>query len=279
MKRRNEHMVAGSKRRIMSLPSILILFLFALAILYILLPVASLFAKISQESIARSLGAPIVVDALKLSLMTSIASTIIVIIVGTPVSYINARYRYPCKEAIDTISDLPVVIPPAVAGIALLMAFGRRGVLGQYLDMAGITVGFTTVAVVMAQVFVSSPFFIRHARTSFEDVDRSFENAARTLGASRVNTFFYITVPIAMNGLVSGAILTWARALGEFGATILFAGNFEGRTQTMPLAIYSAMQNDMDVSILLSIILVAISFVVIAAVKMLARRGLLHAKD
>jgi molybdate transport system permease protein len=159
-----------------------------------------------------------------------------------------------------------------VAGIALLVAFGRMGLVGQYLSSFGISIAFTTLAVIIAQVFVSSPFYIRQARTSFEDVDVAFENAARTLGASRVYTFFHVILPIAMNGLFSGAIMAFARSLGEFGATIMFAGNFQGRTQTMPLAIYTAMQGDLDVSLCLSIILVAFSFAVIVIVKTLTRR-------
>ena len=141
--------------------------------------------------------------------------------------------------------------------------------MGHYLNAFGISIAFTTLAVIMAQVFVSSPFYIRQARTSFEDVDLAFENAARTLGASGLYTFFHVILPIAMNGLISGAIMAFARSLGEFGATIMFAGNFQGRTQTMPLAIYTAMQGDLDVSLCLSIILVAISFVVIVLVKTL----------
>lgn len=259
--------------------SLIVFILFCIALLYFLLPVLSLFLKISPESFLASLDSPVVMDALWLSLTTSVLTTIVVILAGTPIAYVNARYRYPLKELIDTVVDLPVVIPPAVAGIALLMAFGRMGVFGQYMNMFGITVGFTTIAVIMAQVFVASPFYIRQARTSFEDVDRSCEHAARTLGASRLYTFMRITVPIAMNGLISGAILTWARALGEFGATIMFAGNFQGRTQTMPLAIYTTMQGDLDASLALSIILVIISFAVIAVVKILTRRGLVLAKD
>nr|WP_283168408.1 ABC transporter permease [Methanocella conradii] len=252
---------------------------FLLVVAFIVLPLASLFIKMEWGGLQGYLSAPLVVDALRLSFLTSAVSTLIVVITGTPVAYVNARFEYPAKDAIDTMIDLPVVIPPAVAGLALLMAFGRRGVLGQHLSALGIDLAFTTMAVIMAQVFVSSPFFIRQARTSFEDVDRAYEHAARTLGASPLKTFMYVTVPIAMNGLVSGAILSWARALGEFGATIMFAGNFEGRTQTMPLAIYTAMQGDIDASILLSIILVAISFIVIVAVKMLTRRGLIIAQD
>ncbi len=163
-------------------------------------------------------------------------------------------------------------MPPAVAGIALLMAFGRMGIVGQYINAFGISIAFTTLAVIIAQVFVSSPFYIRQAKTSFEDVDLAFENAARTLGSSRVYTFILITLPIAMNGLISGAVMAFARSLGEFGATMMFAGNFQGRTQTMPLAIYSAMQGDLDVSLCIAIILVAISFVVIVLVKILTQR-------
>jgi len=259
--------------------TVLVFFLFLLALLYIALPMASLFIKMPWDSLQGVLGSPVVANALKLSLMTSGITTLIVVILGTPIAHVNARHKYPAKELVDTVIDLPVVIPPAVAGLALLMAFGRRGVLGQYLNVMGIDIAFSTVAVVMAQVFVASPFFIRQARTSFEDVDRSYENAARTLGASPLYTFAYVTAPIAMNGLISGAILSWARALGEFGATIMFAGNFEGHTQTMPLAIYTAMQGDLNASIFLSIILVAVSFIVIAAIKILTRRGLILAQD
>jgi len=241
--------------------------------------VLALFARSSVDGFIDALSNPVVMDSLKLSLLTSAVATIIVVALGTPVAYINARFRYPGLELVDTIIDLPVVMPPAVAGIALLVAFGRKGLIGQYLSTFGITVAFTTVAVVMAQTFVASPFYIRQARTSFEDVDRSCENAARTLGASPLKTFFYVTVPIALNGLISGAILTWARALGEFGATILFAGNLQGRTQTMPLAIYTAMESNLDTSVYISLILVAISFAVITTIKLLSRRRVIHAQD
>ena len=147
-----------------------------------------------------------------------------------------------------------------------------RSVIGQYLDIFGIHIGFTTIAVILAQVFVASPFYIRQARASFETVDRLYEDAARTLGASRMTVALWITIPLAWGGLVSGAILSFARALGEFGATIMFAGNFQGRTQTMPLAIYTTMQGDMNAAISLSIILVVISFAVISAVKIVTRR-------
>ncbi|HEY3274090.1 MAG TPA: ABC transporter permease [Methanocella sp.] len=261
------------------IPALLVIMFFLLAILYIALPVLSLFLKADLSSLPAAFDDPLVRDALWLSLVTTVASTVIVVVIGTPIAYVTARYRYPGKEIIDSVIDLPVVMPPAVAGIALLMAYGRLGVAGQYFNAFGITFAFTTTAVIMAQLFVASPFYIRQARTSFEDVDRTYEHAARTLGASPVRAFFCVTVPIAMNGLVSGAILSWARALGEFGATIMFAGNFQGRTQTMPLAIYMSMNTDLNASLILSILLVVISFIVIVAIKILTRRRLIHDQD
>jgi molybdate transport system permease protein len=253
--------------------------LILLAAAFIALPVVSLFIKSLSGSSFRSLLDPMVIDALKLSLLTSALTAAIVIIVGTPISYVNARFKYPGKDIVDSLIDLPVIMPPAVAGIALLMAFGRMGVLGQYLSGMGISIPFTTIAVILAQVFVSAPFYLRQAKTSFEDVDAALEGAARTLGASRVYTFFYVTLPIAFNGLISGSIMTFARSLGEFGATIMFAGNFQGRTQTMPLAIYTAMQGDFNISLCLAMILVVVSFSVIAIVKLLTRRMYKNARN
>jgi molybdate transport system permease protein len=253
--------------------------LLILATGFIALPIASLFIKSPLDTTLRSLHDPVVMDALRLSLMTSTLTLLIVVFIGTPIAYISARFHYFGKEIADSLTDLPVIMPPAVAGIALLMAFGRMGILGHYLNAFGIGIAFTTLAVIIAQVFVSSPFYIRQARTSFEDVDPTFEGAARTLGASDVYTFFHVILPIASNGLISGAIMAFARSLGEFGATIMFAGNFEGRTQTMPLAIYTAMQGDLDVSICLALILVAISFLVIALVKTLTGRVSKNARN
>lgn len=247
--------------------------LLTLAMAFIALPVIALFFRSPLDTILETLHDPVVIDALRLSLMTSTITTFTVVIMGTPIAYVSARFNYWGKELADSLIDLPVIMPPAVAGIALLVAFGRMGLVGHYLNTTfGISIAFTTLAVIIAQVFVSSPFYIRQARTSFEDVDLSLENAARTLGATRVYTFVHVILPIALNGLISGAIMAFARSLGEFGATIMFAGNFQGRTQTMPLAIYTAMQGDLDVSLCLSIILVAFSFVVIVLVKTLTRK-------
>jgi len=242
---------------------------FGIFIAFIGLAIVSLFFRISLNGFLQSLTTEVVVEAIKLSILTSFSSLIIVIVLGTPIAYINARHRYLGKQLVDTLIDLPVVLPPAVAGLGLLMAFGRRGLIGQYLSAFGFDIAFTTLAVIMAQVFVSSPFYIRQAKTSFEDVNSEFEAAARTLGATPLSVFFRITVPIAMNGLVSGAIMAWARALGEFGATIMFAGNFQGRTQTMPLAVYSALESNLDVAISLAIILVTVSFIIIVIIKSL----------
>jgi molybdate transport system permease protein len=242
---------------------------FGIFIAFIGLVIVSLFFRISLNGFLQSLTTEVVVEAIKLSILTSFSSLIIVIVLGTPIAYINARHRYLGKQLVDTLIDLPVVLPPAVAGLGLLMAFGRRGLIGQYLSAFGFDIAFTTLAVIMAQVFVSSPFYIRQAKTSFEDVNSEFEAAARTLGATPLSVFFRITVPMAMNGLVSGAIMAWARALGEFGATVMFAGNFQGRTQTMPLAIYSALESNLDAAISLAIILVTVSFIIIAIIKSL----------
>ncbi|MBP1928305.1 molybdate transport system permease protein [Methanolinea mesophila] len=258
---------SGERGLIILLAPLVILFL-----LFLTIPVASLFLRITPEAFLESLGNPVVIDALFLSLITATASLGIVILMGTPLAYLNARTNYWGKEVVDTLIDLPIVMPPAVAGIALLMAFGRRGVVGEYFSAFGIQIAFTTLAVVLAQVFVASPFYIRQARASFQAVDRTYEEAGRTLGAGRLRVFFRVTVPIAWAGLVSGAILTFARALGEFGATIMFAGNFQGRTQTMPLAIYTTMQGDLNDALCLSIILVVISFAVILMVKYITRR-------
>jgi molybdate transport system permease protein len=171
-----------------------------------------------------------------------------------------ARYRFPGQTLIDSLIELPMVLPPAVAGVGLLMAFGRRGLLGPFLASIGINIGFTTTAVVVAQLFVAAPFYVRAARAGFLGVDRELEHVSHTLGVSDWATFWRVTIPVAMPSLLSGVVMCWARALGEFGATIMFAGSFQGRTQTMPLAIYAALEGDLDAALALSAILVVVSF-------------------
>jgi molybdate transport system permease protein len=241
--------------------------------LFVAVPILALLLYVPPSALVASFSDPVVTDAIRLSLVTTTASTLIVIAFGTPLAFLNTRTTYPGHDLVETLTDLPIVLPPAVAGLGLLLAFGRYGLVGQYLAPFGITIAFTTVAVVMAQTFVAAPFFLRQARTSFAEVDPAYEAAARSLGASPGYVFRRITVPLAAEGLVSGAIMTFARALGEFGATIMFAGNIQGRTQTMPLAIYTSLQSDITASVALAVILLAISFAVIASVRALGRRA------
>jgi molybdate transport system permease protein len=213
-------------------------------------------------------------QAFRLSVLTSLISLAVVLVFGTPLAYVLARGRVPARKLIDTIIDLPMVLPPAVAGIALLMAFGRRGMIGQHLDTFGITIGFTTLAVIIAQVFVSTPFYVRAARAGFTRVEMSLEEVAADLGATPGKVFRTVTLPLVLPNLAAGAVLAWARALGEFGATIMFAGNIAGRTQTMPLAIYGRYEaGDLDTALLLSVVLLAAAMLVLLAVRSFGGRA------
>lgn len=252
--------------------TILAVALIAVVTLYLFLPVVALFFWTTPELFYTALQDPVVIQALILSLVTSGATLLIVMAIGTPAMFFHSRNQYPGKNIIDTIIDLPLVLPPAVAGVALLILWGRIGILGKYLNLIGIDIGFTTIAVIMAQIFVASPFYLRQAKSLFEQLDPSYEATARTLGASPLRTFTTITLPLTAAGLVSGIVMTFARALGEFGATIMFAGNLPGVTQTMPLAVYTAMQGDYNVAIAVSIILVIISVVIMLATRLLAKR-------
>ncbi len=245
--------------------------------LYLALPVAALFLRTTPDLFFSTLSTPAVMSALFLSLSTSMVSLGIVILVGTPFAYIHSRNDYPGKVIIDTLIDLPLVLPPAVAGLALLVLWGRAGLLGQYLSLFGINIAFTTLAVIMAQIFVASPFYLRQAKSLFEQLDPAYEQTARTLGASPLRIFALITLPLTTNGLISGAVMTFGRALGEFGATIMFAGNLPGVTQTMPLAVYVGMEGNLGVGLTISILLVIISFAIMIAVRLLARREGSHA--
>ncbi|HVN66032.1 MAG TPA: ABC transporter permease subunit, partial [Methanomicrobiales archaeon] len=176
------------------------------------------------------------------------------------------------KKIAETFIDLPLVLPPAVAGLGLLLLYGRTGLIGQYLNLFGITIAFSTLAVVMAQIFVASPFYIRQASTLFEQLDPAYEQTARTLGASPLRIFLGITIPLTANGLVSGGVMTFARALGEFGATIMFAGNLPGVTQTMPLAVYGGLEGNFNIGITIAILLVILSFGIMGAIRFIALR-------
>jgi molybdate transport system permease protein len=232
----------------------------ALLVVFLTLPFLALLLRVSPTELMARLGEPVVLDALRLSLVTSAAATVIVIVLGLPVAYLLATRNFFGKRVVEVLIDLPMVLPPTVAGFALLMAFGRAGLVGRSLNVLGITLPFTTAGVVLAQVFMAVPFFVGPARAGFVGVDRRLLDAAATLRASEGFTFFRVVLPLAMPALVAGAAMSCARALGEFGATITFAGNLQGSTQTMPLAVYMALQSDLDAAVVLSVLLLVMAF-------------------
>jgi molybdate transport system permease protein len=243
-------------------------------LVFLLLPLLALLLRIPLAQLLANLANREVSQAISLSMITTALTVLLTLIFGTPVAYLLARRRFRGHTALDTLIDLPMVLPPSVAGIALLVAFGRRGLFGQYLSIIGIELPFTASAVVLAQLFVAAPFYIKAAATGFAGVDRELEQAAALDGASPGQVFRYVTGPLAWASLFGGAVMTWARALGEFGATIIFAGNFVGRTQTMPLAIYQGFEQELNVALTLSVILLAVSFGVLFIVRGVLRQQL-----
>ncbi len=235
------------------------------------LPVAVLVLRaVLDGSLGRAFGARVVVDALVLSLATTAASLVVTIAVGLPLAVVLARRSFRGASLVEALVDLPIVLPPSVAGLALLLVLGRNGFLGPSLAAFGLELPFTTAAVVIAQAFVSAPFFIRSARTGIAGVDRDLEDAARVDGASERQLFARVTIPLAAPALAAGLVMTWARSLGEFGATIMFAGNLEGRTQTLPLVVYGEFQaGNLDGSIAAAAILVLAALGVLVAVRAL----------
>ncbi len=219
-------------------------------------------------ALASSLVSPVVLDAVGLSLLTTTASLLLTVAIGLPLAFVLARRSFPGKRLVEIVIDLPIVLPPSVAGLALLLVFGSRGLLGSPLAVLGWSIPFTTVAVVLAQTFVSAPFFVRSARAGIAGVDRDLEDAARVDGASERQVFRAVTIPLASSALAAGIVMSWARALGEFGATIMFAGNIEGRTQTLPLVVYAEFgAGDLDASIAAAAVLVLAAFGVLVAVR------------
>ncbi len=233
---------------------------------FLALPVLGLLARgLLGPDVAASLSGPIATQALRLSLGTSIVILVIALALGSPLALMLARRRVPGGMLIETLVDLPMLLPPAVAGLGLLLTFGRRGLLGPALADVGIEIPFTSAAVILAGLFVASPFYVRAARAGFAAIPREIEEAAMVEGASGWQVFRHVTAPLALPALAGGAVMCWARALGEFGATIMFAGSFPGRTQTMPLAIYAALETDLNAAIGLSLILLATSFLLLVA--------------
>jgi molybdate transport system permease protein len=241
-------------------------------LVFLTLPLIALLLRTPPSLLLAHLNDPVVLRALQVSLSTTFIATLVIILTGTPVAFFLSRNHLPGQRIIDTLIDLPTVLPPAVAGLALLLAFGRRGLLGNYLDLFGIQIAFTRTAVIMAQVFIAAPFYVKSAVIGFSGIDPELEQAASLDGASGWHIFRYVLVPLSWSALVSGSMLSWARALGEFGATIIFAGNFPGRTQTMPLAIYLGFEINLDVSLTLSVILLAFSFIALLIVKWILSR-------
>lgn len=238
------------------------------------LPLLALVIHTSPASLFENLKAPAVLSAMGISLKTSLISTLLTLLLGTPLAFVLARGAFPFRRLLNSLVDLPIVLPPAVAGVALLIAFGRQGLLGTPLSILGLEIPFTQLAVTLAQMFVAAPLFIRIAINSLNTIDPDIENAAVLDGASRWQTLRYITLPLTRKSLMGGAVLTWARALGEFGATLIFAGNLAGRTQTMPLAIFIGFEINLDQAITLSVLLMAISFSVLVVGRFLLDREL-----
>jgi molybdate transport system permease protein len=198
---------------------------------------------------------------------------IISVVTGTPLAYGLARWKFRGRSALELLIDLPVVLPPSVAGLGLLITFGRQGLVGKYLTPLGISIPFTSLAVILAQTFVSAPLYIRSARIGFEGIDHQLEESAHVEGASQWQLFSHVMLPLAWRALLSGAMLCWTRALGEIGATILFAGNLEGRTQTMPLAIYLGFESNLGLAVALSVVLILVSVLLLALIRRLDTRG------
>ncbi len=238
-------------------------------------PIVALLLRGASADLIQYLQDPMVRQALRLSLVTSAAASLTAVACGTPLAYALARWEFPGRRTIEALIDLTLVLPPAVVGVALLIAFGRRGLFGPALGAIGVSLPFTTVAVVMAQLFVAAPFFVRAARIAFDSIGLQVEEAAAILGASPWQVFRFIMLPMARRGLLAGLILCWTRALSEFGATILFAGNMPGRTQTMPLAIYLGFESNVGVALALSVILLGVSAVLLFALRRFERAPIL----
>lgn len=241
----------------------------AVALTFLVLPLVALFLRVPPGTLVSQLASEPAREALAVSLKTSLIAHAIVLAVGTPVAYLLGTREFRGRSALVTAVEVPLVLPPAVAGIALLAAFGRRGLLGDSFDALGLSIPFTQTAVVLAVVFVASPFYVRQAIAAFSAVDRDVLDASRTLGAGPARTFFHVAVPLAAAGLGAGSSLAFARGLGEFGATIIFAGSFPGVTRTAPLAIYAELDRDLDVAVSLGALLVVLSVSLLAVVKLL----------
>ncbi|MBQ0990207.1 molybdate ABC transporter permease subunit [Micromonospora sp. PSH03] len=239
-----------------------------LGLLFLVLPLAGLLIRTPWTTLPERLTEPGALTALRLSVQTATLATALCLLLGVPLAWVLARIEFPGRRLVRALVTVPLVLPPVVGGVALLLVFGRRGLLGGWLDSTfGITLPFTTTGVVLAEAFVAMPFLVIAVEGALRAADHRFEEAAATLGASRWTTFTHVTLPLVAPGLAAGAVLCWARALGEFGATITFAGNYPGRTQTMPLAVYLALETDLESAIVLSLVLLVVSVGILVALR------------
>lgn len=243
----------------------------SVALLFLLLPIAAVFLRIPPGELLSALGSDAALDAIRVTAETNALAMALILGFGTPAAYWISSRRGTVRDVVVTLVELPLVLPPAVAGVGLLVAFGRVGLLGGTVDALGVDIAFTKVAVVLAVTFVASPFYVRTAVAAFEALDPTLPAAARTLGAGRARVFFRVVLPLARGGLGAGAALAFARGLGEFGATIMFAGSLQGVTQTLSLAIYEQFDLDFDVALAISALLIVVSALVLLSVKLLTR--------
>ncbi|MEU1248823.1 molybdate ABC transporter permease subunit [Micromonospora arida] len=239
-----------------------------LGLLFLVLPLAGLLIRAPWTTLPERLTEPGALTALRLSVQTATLATALCLLLGVPLAWVLARVEFPGRRLVRALVTVPLVLPPVVGGVALLLVFGRRGLLGGWLDSTfGVTLPFTTTGVVLAEAFVAMPFLVIAVEGALRAADHRYEEAAATLGASRWTTFTHVTLPLVAPGLAAGAVLCWARALGEFGATITFAGNYPGRTQTMPLAVYLALETDLESAIVLSLVLLVVSVGILVALR------------
>ncbi|GAA0180258.1 ABC transporter permease [Clostridium sediminicola] len=251
---------------------IILYFCYGVSAIFLGLPIISLFLSPWINAI-KSLRDTLVIHAILISFKSTFFSLIIIIIFGLPTAFVMARYSFKGKRFLEIIFDLPLVLPPAVAGLLLLITFGRNGILGKYLYLLGIQIPFSFIAVVMAQVFVAGSIFIKSVKNALEQVDKDLEITAATLGDTPWQVFKRVTLPLSWNGILTGAVMAWARSLAEFGATIMFAGNLLGKTQTLPLAIYTAMERDMNLSMAIAVVLVVISLGILILLKVISQKS------
>jgi molybdate transport system permease protein len=258
----------GPRRVVRDRPPYAVLPLAGLAVAFVVVPFAALLQRAPWSDLGHLLTQPVVTDALRLSLTSALAATAVVVVLGVPLAWVLARVEFPGRSLLRAVVTLPMVLPPVVGGAALLYAFGRRGLVGgPVYDATGLLLPFSTAGVVVANAFVALPFLVITVEAGLRSVDRRYEDAAATLGADRWTVLRRVTLPMVGPSIGAGALLAWARALGEFGATVTFAGNLQGRTQTMPLAVFLARESDRGAAIALSLVLIAVSLAVLVPLR------------